>query len=205
MQKIGIIGGSFNPVHIAHLIIAERFIEQVELDLCVFVPTFISPFKAGAASEYISSAKARFEMLRLAIQYNPKFEIDDHELLRQGISYTFDTVQYFRNKYPNIELYLLIGSDQAVRFTEWKNWQEILESVRLCIVSRPGDFIDASKIMLLDESNHKFPKPININAPLIDISSSEIRDRANHDRSIKFLVPDSVEKYINDNQLYTSS
>jgi nicotinate-nucleotide adenylyltransferase len=194
-RKLGIFGGSFNPIHIGHLIIATFFVTEFDLDACVFVPNHISPFKIE--DNELAPDNFRVEMLRLAIEDNPKFFIDPYEINKGGVSYTFETILHFKELYKETELFLLIGSDQAQKFTFWKNWNIILENSNLVIAKRslsspnknflPGDFL--SKVYLLDN-------------PVIEISASMIRERIRKGKPIDYLVPEKVKKYIFQNKLY---
>ncbi len=201
MSRIGIFGGTFNPVHIAHLILAEHFAEQLVLDKCIFVPAAISPFK-DEEEEQDHSAIHRLEMLRLATEDNPSFEIDTYEIDKGGISYTYETLKYFSEKYINEDIYLLIGGDHAPVFTKWSNWQEILKIANLVITGRPESDSDQFRIQIdqILTAGHKHP--IWLDAPLMEISATEIRERFQKDKSIKYLTPPQVEKYISDKNLY---
>jgi nicotinate-nucleotide adenylyltransferase len=197
-KRIGIFGGSFNPVHIGHLIIAEYFVEDLNLDTCFFVPNHISPFKVND-SELISSLH-RLEMLNLSIQNNPKFLVDDFEIKKSGVSFTFETILYFKRKYPNDSLFLLMGTDQIANFDQWKNWEIILNN-SIIVAARRSIFNGTEKI---DTSVFaKYPeKIICLKNPIIEISSTEIRNRIKSGKSIKYLVPPGVQSYIESNRLY---
>jgi nicotinate-nucleotide adenylyltransferase len=115
-SKIGLIGGSFNPIHKAHIAAAECFLDALQLDKCVFMPTNISPFKTASASALKISAEHRLECVRLALKNNPKLEISSYEIDKGDISYTYETILYLKNKYPDSELFFLIGGDSASHF-----------------------------------------------------------------------------------------
>jgi nicotinate-nucleotide adenylyltransferase len=136
MRRIGIVGGSFNPIHIAHLIIADRFVEQMQLDTCLFVPAYQSPFKTGQGIPD-ATPQQRLTMVERAIAQNRMFTVSDVELRRGGVSYTVDTVRHVRAEHPDAEILLLIGSDQAIEFVRWREWEELLRLAQLCIVRRP--------------------------------------------------------------------
>jgi nicotinate-nucleotide adenylyltransferase len=201
MQRIGFFGGSFNPIHIAHTIHAMYFVEQMKLDHCVFVPTYKSPFKVSDIP-FVDDID-RIRMVELAIKGNENFSIDDFEIKQQKVSYTIDTVHHLKHKYPNSQLYLLIGEDQARLFQSWHLWREIVDTVQLCITRR------ALKEVILDQDFYKKlasseqRPPIWINAPFIDISSTEIRHRLATKRPITNLVHPEVERYINVKGFYT--
>jgi nicotinate-nucleotide adenylyltransferase len=199
-MKIGIFGGSFNPVHLAHLIVAEAFSDSLNLDLTLFIPAYYSPFKER--NEYIIKDKDRVNMLKLALKNNPKFDIELFEIKQKKISYTNNTIKFLKNKYPNDEFYLLIGIDQALSFKKWHNWEKILDSVQLCIANRnsPNELLSLPYIE--SELSYKNKKPFFIQSPLIEISSSNIRQQISNEKSIKYLVKEQVEKYIYKHNLY---
>ncbi len=196
-SQIGIFGGSFNPVHIGHLIIANFFVEEFKLDYCYFVPNFISPFKI---EEYeLIPPQGRLEMLKIAIEDNPKFKIDSFEIDKGGISYTFETIQYFQHRFPYSKLFLLIGSDQAEKFTQWKNWGTILNASYLVIARRTLNNLDL-QYSNIPSSFHS--KIFFLNNPLIEISSSNIREYIKKGFSIKYLVPEKVNNYLEKNKFF---
>lgn len=197
-KKIGIFGGTFNPIHNTHLYLADEFLKQMKLDYCYIVPTYISPFKIGNKSEQLYPEN-RLKMLELAIKNNPKFKIESFELNKKKISYTIDTVKYFKSNFPNDKIFLLIGSDQAMKFNRWKQWQMIIDSVQLCIVKRDDDFDSIQQINKLFPITHK-PKWLEIKTT--NLSSSQIREMIKLGKSISELVPNEVEKYIQENKLY---
>ncbi len=201
-KRIGIIGGTFNPPHIAHLIIADRFAEQMRLDECYFVPAALSPFKIDDDRSLYASPEERLQMVRLAIAHNPAFKTDHVELVKGGVSYSIDTISYCKNKFGDADLFLLIGTDQAVDFTKWKSWEEILKTVQLCIVRRPEVLKGKTEMEITEELTSGFKKPQWIDAPLMEISATEIRERVLHKKSIRFVVPGEVEEYILKNNLY---
>ncbi|MCU0427321.1 MAG: nicotinate (nicotinamide) nucleotide adenylyltransferase [Candidatus Kapabacteria bacterium] len=202
-MKIGIIGGSYNPPHIAHLIIADRFTEQMKLDLTFFVPAYRSPFKISDDSFESSTSQQRLEMLDLAIESNEKFELDTVEIDREGVSYTIDTLKHFRQKFgAEAELYLLVGGDQAAAFTKWKDWEEILGYVQLCIARRPHTISpDVERAIAFHLSTDE-RSPVWIEAPILAVSSTEVRQRVAQNQSIHYLVPENVRQYIYHNNLY---
>ena len=136
MKNIGIFGGTFNPPHKSHLRIAKCFIEQMRLDLCYFVPTFVSPFKNNPNQSENIDKKHILNMLKLLIKQTPSVEISNYEIEKEGISYTIDTVRHFKELYPEPNLFLLIGLDNLVKFNKWKNYKDILELSNLVIAPR---------------------------------------------------------------------
>ncbi|MFC2130850.1 nicotinate (nicotinamide) nucleotide adenylyltransferase [Bacteroidota bacterium] len=200
LKKIGIFGGTFNPVHNMHISMAERFCDMLELDICLFVPAYISPFKTEDESAEAISPEHRIGMLKSAINKNPKFRIETYEIERQGISYTIDTLKHLINLYSEAKFFLLTGSDQAIEFTAWKDWEEILNITQLCIVNRPQNIKDISNINNTLTIGNK--QPLWLEIPVSDISSSRIREKIKSKQSISGLVPESVEEYIRTYNLY---
>jgi nicotinate-nucleotide adenylyltransferase len=202
-MKIGIIGGSYNPPHIAHLIIADRFVEQMGLDYAYFVPAYRSPFKIADDAVDASTSQQRLDMLNLATETNRKFDVDTFELDRAEVSYTIDTVNYFRKKFgESAELHLLVGGDQAAAFTKWKDWQEIIPLVQLCIARRPYTISPDVERAIAFHLSTDTRSPVWIEAPILAVSSTEVRERVKAGQSIRYLVPESVEQYIYHNNLY---
>ena len=196
MRRLGLFGGSFTPVHLAHIKIAEAFTEQLQLDKCLFIPANISPFKTSSESSDIIKIKHRLGMLEAAIKGNKKFEIETYELEKGGISYTYETISYIKGKYPKDQLFLLIGSDQTANFTKWKNWHYILECVQICIANRPNTFNRKEFTEYIKKLSLPDKEPILISSPLMDISSTEIRRRIKSGLSMIELLPEEVEEYL---------
>lgn len=190
--KIGIVGGTFDPVHHGHLITAQSVLHQRNLDKILFIPCFISPHKTDVCS---SSPADRLEMLKLSIAGNEKFSYSDYEIANEGISYTINTIRYLKETYNNIEL--IIGYDNFVKFDTWKEPDKIVELAKLIVLKR--SYNETSPV---PESNRFKSNAIFVDTPLIDISSTGIRDRVKNNLPIDFLLPESVKKYIIDNKLY---
>lgn len=201
-MKIGIIGGSYNPPHLAHLIIADRFTEQMGLDKTYFVPAYRSPFKLGDDTVETVTPAQRLEMLLMAVESHPLFCVEPFEVERQSVSYTIDTIHYFQRQFPSAGLFMLVGGDQAAAFTKWKQWEEILEIVQLCIARRPYTIAPEVERAITFHLSVADKLPQWIEAPVIALSSTEIRQRIAHKQSVRFLVPESVETYIISNGLY---
>lgn len=189
-------GGSFNPVHLAHCEMATCFVHDSEVDICYFVPSSSSPLKGN--NEY-ASAEHRLAMLQLAVQSNPLFRVSDLEINRGGVSYTIDTVRWFRMQFPESSLYLLIGEDQAAEFTRWKQWESILDVAQLCIVRRKDIYNSAeiTKILTRDTKS-----PLWINCPVMNISSTEIRRCIQMGESVGNFLSKEVKDYIFEHGLY---
>jgi nicotinate-nucleotide adenylyltransferase len=215
--KIGILGGTFNPIHYGHLAAAEEVRERLKLDRILFIPSCIPPHKQ---EEDIPSAAQRFEMVRIATGGNPHFEASDLELKRQGKSYTIDTIDALRTAYPHAELNFITGIDTFLEIETWKHWEHLLSLCSFVVLSRPGyRFTDLIKIDFMKQTESELSRldrrelmetVVRSGAftiwlemiPLYDISSTDIRRRINEGKSIKYLLPDAVEIYIMKNRLY---
>ena len=193
MRRLGIFGGTFNPVHIAHLIIAQDVWERFELEKLVFVPAAAPPHKHDPS---IVSPLHRCSMLSLAIEANPAFEVSDVEIRRGGRSYTVDTLATFRKIYPRpIELLFIMGLDQALEIQTWKEPETLFALADIVVVSRPSYELAGLKEEIKEKVRlHQ--------GRLVDISSTEIRRRVEAGQPIKYLVPGAVESYIHDHGLY---
>ncbi|MGE5480853.1 MAG: nicotinate (nicotinamide) nucleotide adenylyltransferase [Chloroflexota bacterium] len=181
-MKLGIFGGTFAPLHTAHLIIAERFREQARLDKCLFVPAHSAPLRSADESLGLFTPQMRRRLALAAIAGNPAFELEPFELDSGKKCYTIDTLRYLSGKRPGAELFLLIGGDQAYQFDKWKDWREILRLAKLCVAARPDTVIPKELDAIIIES------------PLLEISATEIRNRLAAGKSIKYLVPAEVER-----------
>lgn len=189
---IGIFGGSFNPPHVAHLIVAEFVREQFALDQILWIPNRQSPFKQ---QEELAPADDRLEMTRLVVAGNEAFEISELELRRSGMSYTVDTIRMLQNEHPAAQFHLIVGSDSLAGFEGWREPDEILRRVRLIVYPRPGHLDAAApaghgdSVLLAD-------------APLLDVSSSLIRKRRQNGKTIRYMVTEPVMEYISHRRLY---
>ena len=183
-MRVGIYGGTFNPVHHGHLILARQALEEFKLDRLVFVPAAESPFKI---QNHTAPADDRLAMLKLATAGEDRFSVDPIEIERGGISYSIDTVKMFRNRDPGAELFFLVGEDNADRLNEWHRFDELKKLVCFVVLSRSEDF-ESSEYPVVQRR--------------IEISSTEIRNRVANLESITYLVPESVKHYIEQHQLY---
>ena len=190
MSSIGIIGGTFDPIHFGHLITAQAVKEIRNLEKIIFIPCNISPHKKENGSE---NSFHRFEMIKLAVNGLTDFEVSDFEINKGGISYTIDTLREFRKEYSEIEL--IIGFDNLLKFDSWKSPDEILKLAKLVVMKRKIDIVPKGK-------NKYYNKAIIVNTPLIEINATEIRERVKEGLSIDFLVPEKVKEYIYNSNLY---
>ncbi len=188
MKRIGILGGTFNPIHIGHLMIAQRVLEKLGLDKVIFVPTCLPPHKSG---RNLIDARNRLRMTRLAVRGNRHFEVSSFEVRRGGKSYSVDTVRYFRRCYPEAKLFFIIGSDHIAKLHTWKNIQEVARIVSFIAVYRPGFRAIRSQTGV---------KSMII--PGVHTSSSDIRRRLVAGKTVKHLIPENVLRYIRKHKLY---
>ncbi len=187
-MKIGILGGTFNPIHIGHLILAEEAREKLGLDGIIFVPTYLPPHKD---SSDIAAAEDRLTMVKMAVSGNPYFSVSELEIKRDGRSYTIDTIRQLKAKYPNDDLYFIIGSDLLTYLEEWKDLDEINKMVRFIVATRPGYALE------------KIPSRIStLPIRAVDISGFEIRKAIRENKSFRYLVPEAVFDYMNEHKLY---
>ena len=186
VKRVGILGGTFNPPHIGHIILAQEVLDKLSLDRVLFVPTNIPPHKNASLIE----AKHRLKMVRLSIEGNKKFSLLDWEIKRGGVSYTVDTLRELRNNFSSYEFYLIIGSDLAKDFNTWKDYQEIMKIAKVVVGKRKK---------FPWEDNRKF---IPIDILEIDISSSLIREWIKKGWCVRYLLPPKVFNYIVRRKLY---
>lgn len=193
-------GGTFDPIHNGHLILAEYSRTVFGLEKVLFIPTGKPPHKG---ERDISSMNYRYDMTLLAINTNPYFYLSSVEIQREGTTYTIDTIKSLQAEYENTEFYFIIGSDSLYNIHKWKDYRELLNLCKFIIAKRP-DIEDQRLEDRAKEFNQKYKDSIYIlEAPLIDISSTKTRDRVRNGLSIKYLVPETVEDYIKKNRLYT--
>jgi len=191
VKRIGIFGGSFDPPHIGHLIIAELTQGQLLLDEVIFVPAFVPPHKTG---DHASTPLDRLRMTKLAVRGNPSFRVSDIEIRRKGVSYTVDTVRTFKRRHRSATLFLIIGGDSLAQFWSWKAPDEILADASLAVYARPG--------CKIKRGGHLDARIHHVRGPLLQISSTEIRKRIAARKSVRYLVMESVRSYIARHRLY---
>jgi nicotinate-nucleotide adenylyltransferase len=188
-MKLGIYGGSFDPPHNGHLIVAEYARNELGLDKVIFVPSYVPPHKQ---ERLLSASEHRLQMTQLALKGRTGLEVSDIELARQGVSYTIDTLKEIQKQYPSGRLFLLLGMDNYVEFDLWKDTEGIKQRAELVVMTRPG----SQPVAVRDNG------PMVCRVPEIDVSSTQIRDMVRRGESIRFLVPDAVRRYIERNKLY---
>ena len=194
--RVGLFGGTFDPIHIGHLIVAEEARELAGLDRVLFVPCGIPPHKR---SERVSAGPVRLEMTRLATHGNPGFEVSEFEVSRDEASFTIETVRHFSRKLgKDAELFLIVGADSVLEMSTWKNPVELLSESRPIVVSRPGFDLDSMEPWLRE-------RVLLVEGVSVSVSSTDIRARVASGRSIRYLVSPQVLSYIVQNKLYTSA
>lgn len=197
MTNIGIFGGSFNPIHCGHLNIAATAADEFELQRVLFIPCKISPFKTGVDAERYVSDEHRLEMIKISLAGHSNFELSQIELRRGGVSYSYETVVEIKKIFPKSHIFFIIGSDSLLTLSKWHKIGALLNLCDFVTVERPG----FSKHQL--EQSLDFPPELSerlllrtVRGKLMDISSSEIREKVSAGVSIQGLVPKAVEEYI---------
>ncbi|RNB82339.1 nicotinate-nucleotide adenylyltransferase [Brevibacillus fluminis] len=189
-KRVGILGGTFDPIHHSHLIAAEQAREQAQLDEVWFMPARIPPHKQGKG---ISSEEHRLAMIELAIAENPAFRVTDIEFTRSGPSYTYDTMSQLTELYPDIAFSFIMGGDMVEILPKWYRIDELIELVPLIGLMRPGSHVE----------ENQYTKHVHfIDMPKWELSSSFIREKCAAGQSIRYFVPDAVARYIKEQMLY---
>lgn len=215
--RVGILGGTFNPIHLGHLRGAEEAREALHLDTVCFVPVAIPPHKS---EELEVPPNHRLEFVRLAVKGNPAFSICDVELRRKGKSYSVETVRHFHRHYPTGEIFFIVGLDAFLEITTWKRYKELFSLCHFVVLNRPGlnrrELTDLTPREFWEtfrpgkNADHWVHNPSGhstyfLSRPFMDISSSEIRDRIRRGISVRYMMPERVEAYVLEKQFYTGS
>jgi len=214
-KKLGLLGGTFNPVHLGHLRAAVEVREMLYLEKIYFIPAYLPPHKTN---EHIASPTDRLKMLELGINSNSLFEIADIELKRGGKSYTVDTLRYFTNAIPEFDFYFILGTELFSEMDSWKDYKELFRLSNFAVIKRPGYLLDIQSLLPLElrddfryykeyqnvalytNKNSKILSLLKIDG--LQISSSQIRELVSENKSIKYLVPSKVESYISSREVY---
>lgn len=198
-KRVGIMGGTFNPIHFAHLSLAEFAREQFAFDEVMFLP---SKKPVHKSNHELIDDHHRYNMVKLAIDGHPQFYVSDIELKRDGNTYTIDTLHYLHENTKNIAYFFIIGGDSLVSFEKWKSADEILGLCHIIAASRGG--YDAHSIKAkINELNTKYNADIQyLDLPAMDISSRMIRERLKNGQTARYLMPESVIDYIHQHHLY---
>jgi nicotinate-nucleotide adenylyltransferase len=190
MEHFGLFGGSFDPVHLGHLLVAQAAREELSLTRLFFIPAAQSPFKPERPP---TPANERLRLLRLALAGKEWCKIDEQEIQRGGVSYSIETVRHYQKRFPRAQLFYLIGGDHVPELPKWRQAEELAAAVEFVVIPRPG------------EMEVPFPKPFRgrtLNGFPLGISSSQIRARLRGGQSIEDLVPPAVAEAIRNNRLY---
>ncbi|MFS0554547.1 nicotinate-nucleotide adenylyltransferase [Brevibacillus sp. 179-C9.3 HS] len=189
IKQVGIMGGTFDPIHCGHLLAAEQAREQAGLDEVWFMPTHVPPHKKR---ESLTLAHHRLQMVQLAVSDHEAFRVTDVEFTREGPSYTYDTMVQLIRQFPDCRFSFIMGGDMVKILPKWYQYQELIHMVRFIGLARPGTELDR-------ESSENVTL---VEMPVWDISSTMIREKAAAGKSIRYLVPDAVECYIKENRFY---
>ncbi len=197
-MKIGIFGGTFDPIHTGHLIVAEEAMSQLGLDEVLFVPAGQPWFKTG---QQVTGAHHRLAMVELAIASNPRFRASRIEVARPGPTYTVDTlVELRRHLGPDVEMYLILGMDALREMRRWRCAARVFDLATVAGVTRPGSDYDLKTLEAIFPGTSE--RTVMLSVPLIDIGATDLRRRVADGLSIRYLVPGSVEVYIREQGLY---
>ncbi|KNF09434.1 putative nicotinate-nucleotide adenylyltransferase NadD [Gottschalkia purinilytica] len=195
VKKYGIMGGTFDPIHMGHLVIAEEARYKFELDKVIFIPTGNPPHKK---EKNVTLGYHRYEMTLLATLTNPYFEVSSIELDRKGLTYTIDTMSYFKEKYKDdVEFYFITGADSLLDLHTWKDSDKLLQMCKFIGATRPGFDLDGINVSC------KYKKNVcTITIPELQVSSTDIRNRIKKGMPVTYLLPHLVQEYIEKNNLY---
>ena len=201
MNNIGLFGGTFDPIHNGHLHIARAFADELNLDMVVFLPAG-DPYHKEQATQ--TAAKHRLAMTELAIADDARFALSDCDIVREGATYTFDTVQIFRQQFPSAKIWWLLGSDSLMKLHTWKKWQTLVRQINIAVAMRQGDSLNKTPRELhewlggaLQDGSVRI-----LQAPLYDVSSTQIRAELQAGKLSDGIVPKKVADYIRAHKLY---
>ena len=197
-MKIGIMGGTFDPIHNGHLVTAEAVRDTLKLDEVLFIPSARPPHKFG---KKVTEPEHRLAMTILATYSHTKFRVSTVEIMRSGLSYAVDTIDTLKNEFKDKEFYFILGADAALELSTWHNANELIEKCKFVVATRQGTDVDIKQIEA-DFGEIAKGHILRVETPKIEISSTDIRDKIKSGHSIKYLVPDSVEAYIFKEHLY---
>lgn len=196
-MNTGLFGGAFNPIHLGHMELARHYLEELQLNRILFIPTAIPPHKT---SEHLAPARDRINMLKLAIDADDRYDYTDIEFRRSTKSYTYDTLTQLKKLYPDDNFFLIIGSDQFFFFRNWYRAQDILSLVTVVTAAREEN--EYSKLLEFKSRYDDMKHCIVSNFDVLSVSSSQIRLCVKNNEDISAFVPDGVAEYIKDNKLY---
>ena len=199
MKRYGMMGGTFNPIHLAHLYIAYEAKEELNLDKIIFMVAGNPPHKKESK---IIDSKYRYNMVQKAIEGYEGFEISDYEIKKNGYSYTYETLQYLKKQDDNVEVFFIAGADSLMAIEKWRNTDLVLNNCTFVAFNR-GEYNKS----ILEEQKYKLEKKYDakiviLNVTDIELSSSMIRERIANGKRVDFFLPEEVKKYISENKLY---
>jgi nicotinate-nucleotide adenylyltransferase len=194
-RRVGVMGGTFDPIHYGHLVTAEEAVVQFGLDEVVFVPTGRPWMKADRV---VSPSEDRYLMTVVATASNPRFSVSRVEIDREGPTYTVDTLRQLADEHPDAELYFITGADAILEIFDWKDPEDVLGLAHFIAATRPG--YDLARFEAAAPTHH--PKVSTMDIPALAISSSDIRERVREGRAIRYLLPEGVKSYIEKQALY---
>lgn len=199
-KRFAVMGGTFDPIHYGHLVTAEAVREQFQLEKVLFMPTKNPPHKRN---RLVTDSYHRYLMTVLATITNPYFEVSRLEIEREGVTYTVDTIRELRQIHgEDAEIFFITGADAVLEILTWHNVEELLGMCQFVAATRPG-FYDHDMSKKLEEIKTKYNKEIyRIEVPSLAISSTDIRNRIKNNKTVRYLLPESVEYYIRKNKLY---
>jgi nicotinate-nucleotide adenylyltransferase len=198
MKKVGIMGGTFDPIHLGHLVVANEVLNIYKLDEIIFVPAGNPPHKSGIKTR----SWDRFLMTSLATMSNKNFTVSDIEIKKQTKSYSLDTMKEFHKLYTDTEFYFITGTDAVIDLPKWHEPRELLKLCKFIAVSRPGTINDNIEIKIEEIKKNLDGHIELLQVPMLQISSTDIRERFKKQISAKYLLPEIVEQYILKNNLY---
>lgn len=199
-KRIGISGGTFDPIHHGHLIVAEEVRQKFELDRMLFIPVGLPPHKDNLT---VTPAEHRFNMVNEAVSTNPHFEASRIEIDRKGYTYTIDTLTLLKSVYgDDTQIFFMVGADVVKDLLTWKDFRKVFSICTFIAAFRPGADRSEYNKEINDLRSEYRAKIEEVQIPLIEISSTAIRQKVKEGKSVKYLIPDGVEKYIMKNGLY---
>lgn len=199
VSRIGIFGGTFDPVHFGHLMLAESCRQQLSLDVVRLIPAGKPPHKPD---HRITDGRLRAEMLKLAVSGYPEYIVDERELHRTGASFTVDTLTELKAEFPAAKLFLLLGADSVVDLPNWREPQRIAELATIVAVNRPGFPLPENSQWPAHLGPSPAPRIITVHMPGADISATDLRERSKTQQPLRFLTPRAVEAYIGEQKIY---
>lgn len=199
-QRIGIMGGTFDPIHMGHLILGEKAYEQLNLDKVWFMPSGNPPHKQERQGR--ATDEQRTEMVRRAIEGNPHFELSLFEMQREGYSYTYLTLESLQQQHPEMEFFFIIGADSLFDFHKWMKPEHICAACTLVVAVRNQTSMSELEEKMLEMEQQYHGTFMRLDTPDLDISSKQLRNWIQEKKSIRYYVSDAVEQYIKDNGIY---